>query len=48
MAKTQKVKIYKEADKGRIVSKEYADKHPKTTFLETTKRNAAKSPKKKK
>jgi len=48
MAKVKKVKIYKEADKGRIVSEEFADAHPKTTFLETTKRNAAKPPKKKK
>lgn len=29
---------YREADKGRYVTKEYADKHPKTTVKETDKK----------
>ena len=33
MAKTKK--INKSADTGKIVSNEYAKKHPKTTYLQT-------------
>lgn len=29
---------YREADKGRYVTKKYADKHPKTTVKETDKK----------
>lgn len=33
---------YREADKGQYVTKEYAEKHPKTTVKETEKRPAPK------
>lgn len=32
-----KKEIYREADKGKFVTKEYAEKHPKTTVKETVK-----------
>lgn len=38
MAASKKQVVYREADKGRFVPKEYADKHPKTTVKETNKR----------
>ncbi len=40
MAKVSKPKpriIYRDAGTGQIVTKEYADKHPKTTVKETIK-----------
>ena len=33
------ITIYREADKGRFVSKEYAEKHPKTTIKEHRKKS---------
>jgi hypothetical protein len=38
MADSKKTTHYREADKGRYVTKEYADKHPKTTVKETDKK----------
>ena len=40
-------KVIKSADDGQFKSKEFAKKHPKTTFLETVKATKAKKPKSK-
>ena len=37
-AKPEKTTHYREADKGLYVTKEFADKHPKTTIKETDKK----------
>lgn len=44
MAKVKKITRQRDAGSGKYVTKEYADKHPKTTIKETDK---SKQPKKK-
>jgi hypothetical protein len=38
MASKKNDKVYREADKGRYVTKEYAKSHPKTTVAEPRKK----------
>ena len=40
MAKTKKVERYRRADTGEYTTKEYAEKHPKTTVKETDKKKS--------
>lgn len=47
MAKEKKIERYRDAGDGQYVTKEYAEKHPKTTVKETDKVPAKSSPKKK-
>jgi hypothetical protein len=42
MAKEQKNEKYRRADSGEYTTKEYAEKHPKTTIKETQKSNPKK------
>lgn len=39
----KKTDVYKSADSGEFVSKEYAEKHPKTTYKTSVKKGPTKS-----